>query len=482
MRRGIAAILLVACLLSLPAAAEAATAAKTGVLLRFIADPGEDNSLTINFDGSSYILLDSGAPITAGFGCVPVTGGVSCDPAGMFVIGVLLGDLDDDATVLSLAPGHQTSIQGQAGTDQLTGGETNDNLSGDDSNNPPANDILTGNGGDDTLDGGPGDDTLNGGAGRDGCSGGPGTDICNGGPGGDSFDGGAGPDGADTFQGDAGFDFASYRNRLSPVSINQNGQADDGALGEGDNIALDVEALEGSRLDDVILAGPISNNIFGLAGDDVLNGGPGSDLGIFGGDGDDQIQGGPGDDFNLLGEGGSDVVNGGAGDDRLESRTADDDPDSLIGGAGEDLADYDAASGPVTVSLDGRANDGVAGENDNVARSIEDIRGSAHSDRITGSAVANDLAGGAGRDVLRGLGGSDGLDGGRGIDHLDGGRGIDGLVGGSGPDRINARDGGRDGISCGSGADVVTADVGDKAGVDCETVRRRRRAPVQRST
>ena len=80
----------------------------------------------------------------------------------------------------------------------------------------------------------------------------------------------------------------------------------------------DIENLQGSDHDDV-LAGDFRNNFLsGLAGDDLLYGGPdgGHDF-MFGGYGDDQVYGGKGYDW-LFGGHGDDLLKGGPGNDTLE--------------------------------------------------------------------------------------------------------------------------------------------------------------------
>ena len=78
---------------------------------------------------------------------------------------------------------------------------------------------------------------------------------------------------------------------------------------------------------------------------------------------------------------------------------------------------------PIAASIDGVANDGEAGEGDNIATDVESIVGGSAGDTLTGGAGNETLIGGAGNDTLSGLAGDDVLDGGAGADHLDGGAG-----------------------------------------------------------
>ncbi len=156
------------------------------------------------------------------------------------------------------------------------------------------------------------------------------------------------------------------------------------------------------------------------------------------------------------------TLDGGAGDDVLlpdEIRPIVAAPGAtpggvIRGGAGQDTVAYETSPEAVNVSLDGIANDGRAGEKDNVATDVEHITGPAKGSVLTGGTADNTLTGGAGNDTLDGLAGDDTLSG------------------NAGNDEFNAVDGvGDDTVTCGDGDDLVFADFGDtvEAGV-CETV------------
>jgi len=182
--------------------------------------------------------------------------------------------------------------------------------------------------------------------------------------------------------------------------------------------------------DDVLSAGSsTSTRINGGLGDDVLTGGDSKDT-VEGEDGADIIDGGGGNDA-LIGGRGADELSGGSGDDTIfgelmnvaggESDYA---SDRLDGGVGTDTADYSWSSEGVTVTLDGVANDGIPGENDNVL--TEHVRGSSKNDVLRGGNEGNRLEGKDGNDKLYGMGGPDFLDAGFGAGELtDGGSGID---------------------------------------------------------
>lgn len=136
----------------------------------------------------------------------------------------------------------------------------------------------------------------------------------------------------------------------------------------------------------------------------------------------------------LFGEAGADRLTGGAADDLLDGGIG---SDTLAGGAGRDTVDYSARTAPVTVSLNGSADDGEAGEADNVGNDVEILVGGSADDQLAGNDGENALLGNAGNDILGGGGGNDQLDGGSGDDTLAGGGGSDSLTGGDGTDTAN---------------------------------------------
>src|SRR3954451_11912324 len=87
-------------------------------------------------------------------------------------------------------------------------------------------------------------------------------------------------------------------------------------------------------------------------------------LTVAGTDGNDQLAG-AGQDDSLYGRAGDDRLDGEGGNDDLDGGPGTDD---LHGGAGDDDAAVYAGNAPLTVTLDGRFNDGASGERDNVQR------------------------------------------------------------------------------------------------------------------
>jgi Ca2+-binding RTX toxin-like protein len=273
--------------------------------------------------------------------------------------------------------------------------------------------------------GGSGDDRLIGGAGADTIDGGPGNDALDGGLGDDSL---LGDSGNDSLFGDEGRDSLHGNDGDDRLD---GGPGQDAAMGDGGN-----DEVKGSDGDDTLEGGPGLDSVMGGPGDDHLEGGSSTARGA---DSADTLDGGPGND----------ALSGGRGRDRLVGGTG---SDTLTGGEGADLADYSDAPGQVHVTLDGKANDGVRGEQDNVADDVENVRGD--KDKST-------LAGGAGSNLL---------DGGPGEDLLEGGRGSDDLRGGADSDVIRSRDGLPDRVECGPGSDFAIVDRQDIVSQDCEWV------------
>jgi hypothetical protein len=161
--------------------------------------------------------------------------------------------------------------------------------------------------------------------------------------------------------------------------------------------------------------------------------------------GNDTLNGTAGDD-SLYGRAGNDTLNGLAGNDDLDGGPG---ADVLNGGAGTDAATYGGRTAPVTVTLDNKANDGEAGEGDNVKSDVEAVYGGQGNDTLTGSSK------------------DDTIDGQGGNDNITGGKGADFLFGGAGNDTINSRDGKTDTVDCGPGTDRIIGDKSDKA-TNCE--------------
>jgi Ca2+-binding RTX toxin-like protein len=168
-----------------------------------------------------------------------------------------------------------------------------------------------------------------------------------------------------------------------------------------------------------------------------------------GGEGADAFADGP--NSAVLDPGtGADTVAAGPGYDSVRaSGGAPDGADVYeLGSPGQDTVDYRAAAYPVAVSFDGLANDGGAGEGDQVLGAEAALGGSA-GDVLIGSDIE------PGVDVLSGFAGDDVIAGGAGHDSLTGGAGDDTVRGQRGPDQIFG-----DWIGPGDGDDRLSGGVG----------------------
>jgi Ca2+-binding RTX toxin-like protein len=411
-----------------PAAYGAGYAQSNAGLLLIGGDNGANNASAYIPVASVFRVSDLSG-MTADSGCTGVDAThVDCDPFDVQQVAAFLQGGDDIfATNLNLP----TTVSGGNGNDTINGGPVNDAIEGQ-----PGNDIVHGeNGNDNLIDGDPGD------AG--------GNDQFYGDDGNDHLDGGVIADtgaGGDLLAGGAGTDTLTYAHRTNPLTVTENGVANDGQTGEGDNVTGIEHLILGSAADKATGDGS-ANILEGVNGNDTLTGGAGND--------------------HLLGENGNDTLIGSAG------------ADTLSGGANLDKADYSARTTQVTVTIGLGANDGVAGEKDNVLDDVETVIGGSGGDVLTGEDGANALFGGAGADQLKGLGGDDNLNGGAGADVVTGASGDDVLTGGPNPDKItgasgddviNAKDSSKDTIDCGTGNDRVTVDAIDVVSSNCEHV------------
>jgi Ca2+-binding RTX toxin-like protein len=181
---------------------------------------------------------------------------------------------------------------------------------------------------------------------------------------------------------------------------------------------------------------------------------------VYGGHAGDNIFGGAGND-NLWGEEGNDFIDGGTG------------ADYMSGQAGNDTVSYQTRTGNLFVGVGTAADDGEAGEGDNVYQDVESVIGGAGNDKIYTTTLAAGYAwGGAGNDTLIGGGfndslyggaGNDSIKGNGGNDYLHGGDGNDTLLGGDGIDNLIANDGVKDSLDGGTGADLFSKDAIDVA-------------------
>ncbi|HZO36376.1 MAG TPA: calcium-binding protein [Solirubrobacteraceae bacterium] len=316
------------------------------------------------------------------------------------------------------------------------------------------------------------------------------------------------------------------------------GEGDDHIHGQDINSGGDISGGPGN---DTLFSGgyisldDVDNDTIGNVHSDIetIYGSNGDDV-FVGNDGPQHFVGGEGDDV-LVGLGGDDILEGHLGDDLISGGEG---TDVLSGYEGYDVIDYSDHTDPVSVTLDGVANDGIAGQHENIGTDFEEIWGGDGDDYLAGSLFnpspgyysvdnvfdggpgADTIVGGAGFDVVdyslrtasisatlgggaisgesgehdtiaddvEGLIGGSGNDsltgnfsdgllwGGPGDDRLSDPGGEDGVDGEDGNDQIMSFDSATDDIFCGAGADTVLRDAFDTT-ADCETVTNGATAP-----
>ena len=372
-----------------PAAAYAGVVSANGESVSFAAGSGETNHLHVTYGADSIAITDTGTPITAGPGCTSVTPEEAVCPVTALKLHVALGDLND-SLVATWTFGDGLCwvyMKGAPATREarFDGGTGDDTL--ESAASGPC--IVV-----EFLDGGPGDDLL-----TDGL-GGPRTYL-DGGP------------GADAFEGEDAT--VVYADRVNPITVTTDGVANDGEIGEGDQVPSEILMVIGGAAGDTIVG---SNNVLGGPGDDTLTGGP-ETTGLSGGPGNDTISVGASTWWNPW-------LEGDGGDDRL------------IGGSARDQGDY---------LYGGRGNDTLIG-----LAGCDDLYGGGGNDIIIG---------GEGSDRASGNNGSDLLYGGRGADAIYGGASRDRLFGGVGTDFLFARDLRSDRLDGGPGRDRAQINRGD---------------------
>jgi Ca2+-binding RTX toxin-like protein len=258
-------------------------------VLRYTAAAAEVNRLSVAEDGEWVVFRDAGAPVIAQGGCMSTGPAEARCPRGWRLL-IQLGDQDDEVSITG-APAGSWSPPFQFA-------------------DAPALEFL--------------DDAGN--------------DRYVGGPGREAFIAAAVADGADEFLGGEGRDEVQYEQRDGRVFLSLDGQPNDGAMGEGDNIGADVEDAYAGP-DGMTFSGSAGGNFFwGYpyrtslgAGRDLASGEGGDDL-MHGGFGDDRLAGGPGRDA-IWGQQGRDRLRGGTGGDQLIGGI---DADVLRGGGGRD--------------------------------------------------------------------------------------------------------------------------------------------------
>jgi len=267
-------------------------------------------------------------------------------------------------------------------------------------------------------------------------------------PGNDVFVWAQGPD---TIDGGSGYDRIDYADSPTGVIVDLTDPTRNAGGAESDWLS-DIEAVSGSRLNDRITGDEAANTLWGIDGDDFLDGGAGADW-LLPGLGQDTVEGGAGTDMvsyldlarnvsvdlgagratkgavvdtiggieNVTGSIYADVLRGDAGANRLRGMGDYDwiigsaGADTIEGGNGRDMISYVYSDVAVTVNL--ASGRGMAGQ------ALGDVYDSI--ERVTGSIYADLIYGGAADEDIRGLGSYDWFIGSPGKDRFDGGSGYD---------------------------------------------------------
>ncbi len=201
----------------------------------------------------------------------------------------------------------------------------------------------------------------------------------------------------------------------------------------GELFENNIQVRGGAGSDTLTAASSANVELSGEADGDALTSAGGRDS-VFGGDGADVMSGG--EETDRMEDGpGADSVDAGPGNDNLGTHFQPDGPDNFVGGAGRDRLSFSNRSLAINLTANDVADDGEAGEGDNVSSDIENLTGGNGDDTVGGTAADNELIGNDGNDSLIGEGGVDELSGGSGNDIVDGGDGPDEVSGGSGGDQ-----------------------------------------------
>ena len=424
---------------------------------------GTDNSMTIDVKGFAgndtlnFSDLDGRFIVNGGAGEDAVTGGNSDDH--------LFGG--DDADTISggsgndyIYGGYQSDIlNGNSGDDEILGGQSSDTLNGDEGN--------------DRLEGEHGNDTLNGGAGDDVLIGGEGNDTMEGGDGNDSLYGGSGDKDVALYATDLDNFLLTFVSATEIIVEDVTGSLGTDVLYDMERFNFNGQGYTYAELQDSAVLKHIDEYFveFSDTGfdydyrsdirEDVTF--TASSLGYSGGSGDvfafsreensltvTYLDGASPPNVKMGGNGSADTLtlNGtySGADGEINGNGGDDTITVGDDVSGVFLLRGGEGSDTITGSLSGDNIRGGTGDDEISGRDGEDIIwGDEGNDEISGGAGDDQMEGDGGDDTLNGDEGNDRLEGEAGSDTLNGGAGDDILIGGEDNDTLNG-DGGNDQI------------------------------------
>ncbi|MFK7943898.1 MAG: calcium-binding protein, partial [Paracoccaceae bacterium] len=240
--------------------------------------------------------------------------------------------------------------------------------------------------------------------------------------------------GDDTADGGHGVDTLTFKNLVEPgfvfgevevgviADLSRQGTAQN--TGQGTDLFIGFENLEGSEYADLLTGDGSANTLMGQEGGDLLIGNAGDDT-LEGGEGFDVVEGGPGADF-LFGGTGGDVIEG--------------DIAAYFGSAGPLVFDFGAEITEIEASSSAAVRDDVIGDDIEGVAGASDFSNTFNADGLSslsfflGGGQADTFNGGSGVDQLIGLRGNDVMYGNDSGDALIGEGGNDELYGGAGAD------------------------------------------------
>lgn len=329
---------------------------------------GNPVTVTITLGGGDTLSGNTITADTVGESASDLGGSALIEIAGpVSEIEIIYGNGQNGTQGIWVTDIHFDTLPQEAGNDDLSGGGGADTIFGQD-----GDDTLAGDNGNDSLDGGDGNDSLDGGNSNDTLIGGDGDDTLAGGAGADSMSAGS------------GMDFLDYSASDAAVNVDLGTNTASGGHATGDILAGGLDGIIGSDWNDTLTGydgqgADWTNEFYGGAGNDLIDGAGGDDL-LYGGDDNDTIIGGAG----------SDILDGGDGDDILYIGSG----DTVTGGAGDDIFIIDdTALGGGTITIEGGETDEPGGDtlNFNGLLTWDDITlTDTNPDALAGTATLSD--------------------------------------------------------------------------------------------
>lgn len=330
------------------------------------------------------------------------------------------------------------------GPNIIEGTSSNDTING-----TTGDDLIYGYEGHDTIYGNGGNDIFYAGVGNDYIYTSSGDDIAYGEAGNDQFYDNGGSDIYDG--GDGTLDRVDYTSATSGITVDLvAGTVDENGDGIAEDTLTGIETITSTPYNDILYGDSLKNNLAGMDGDDLIDGGGNGDT-LRGGDGNDVIYGGDGNDI-IYGDNGSNQLFGDGGNDGFFAHGG---YDLIDGGAGTDSLNYSFSTLGVEIDVgNGTVDVGRDGSIDDTFVSIEDFYGSNHDDVLIASDDGDWLTGRSGDDLLIGGAGIDKLTGQNDNDTLYGNGGNDQLFGDNGDDVLYG-DAGNDTLKGGNNNDLL---------------------------